>query len=210
MSKPRESLMKYNKVTSLSKSSKLLLKCNSMTKLFSKSSLSLNPSPEQLLDSGFPKSPKTGLLGKVFLYFSPSFLAAASIRSDPGAYCKDKLNKSSSGSFNCILNISLTYSLLHNYISIAIGDCHKVSIPIIVSISIIVLLIQILCPEYEGKLYAKICFVTNGVIALSLKQPLDILRSGDEHKFFIHGHSLDQIRIKIQIRRSKYKRMKSK
>ena len=72
-------------------------------------------------------------------------------------------------------------------------------------------IVQILCPEYDGKLCAKISILTNSCSTMTIKQPLDSPSYADEHKFLLDGDSLDEIKIQIQIKKSKsrYKRMKS-
>ena len=69
---------------------------------------------------------------------------------------------------------------------------------------------QILCIDSATKLYAKISIILNGSTAVSMKQNLTSPNFTDEHKFMLNGDSLENIKVKIQVKKSKYKWIKSK
>ena len=78
-----------------------------------------------------------------------------------------------------------------------------------IKIHFALLTFQIMCIEDTSKLYVKISIALNGSTVVSMKQSLSILNSTNEHKFMLNGDSLENIKIKIQVKKSRYKGIRS-
>ena len=127
----------YN-LTTPSHSSILKLKCSAHPKLTPKRSKSLSipecvSSLDSFTDSDSTDSSFSISRRKSIIYvfvqrlFLSTFILLGSIKSYPGSFIRRKPKKSSVPKI-CILNIALKYSILHDYISITIINCHKVKI----------------------------------------------------------------------------------
>ena len=66
-----------------------------------------------------------------------------------------------------------------------------------------------MCIDDSSKLYVKISIALKGSTVVSMKQSLSSLTSMNEHNFMLNGDSLDNIKIKIQVKKSTYKWFRS-
>ena len=66
-----------------------------------------------------------------------------------------------------------------------------------------------MCQDDSTKLYAKISIIVWGTTAAIMKQMLDFKNFKNEHKFMLSGDSVENVRIKIQIKKAKYNWIKS-
>jgi hypothetical protein len=66
-----------------------------------------------------------------------------------------------------------------------------------------------MCIDDSSKLYVKISIELKGSTVVSMKQSLSGLNSTNEHKFMLNGDSLENIKIRIQVKKSTYKWIKS-
>ena len=73
----------------------------------------------------------------------------------------------------------------------------------------VLLYFQIMCIDDSSKLYVKISIALKGSTVVSMKQSLSSLNSTNEHKFMLNGDSLENIKIKIQVKKSSYKWIRS-
>ena len=73
----------------------------------------------------------------------------------------------------------------------------------------VLLCFQIMCIDDSSKLYVKISIALKGSTVVSMKQSLSSLNSTNEHKFMLNGDSLENIKIKIQVKKSSYKWIRS-
>ena len=66
-----------------------------------------------------------------------------------------------------------------------------------------------MCIDDSSKLYVKLSIELKGSTVVSMKQSLSGFNSTNEHKFMLNGDSLENIKIKIQVKKSTYKWIKS-
>ena len=64
----------------------------------------------------------------------------------------------------------------------------------------VLLCFQIMCIDDSSKLYVKISIALNGSTVFFMKQSLSSLNSTNEHKFMLNGDSLENIKIRIQVK----------